>query len=60
MSNQAIFILKILLFSTGLSFSIKYGGKYLSLQPTTATALIIVLAPSLIIGFVLGWQYYRV
>ena len=60
MNDRAVFILKILLFSTGLSFSIKYGGEYLSLQPTTATALIIVLTPSLIIGFILGWRYYRV
>ncbi|MEL6580079.1 MAG: hypothetical protein AAFQ14_10020 [Cyanobacteria bacterium J06621_12] len=60
MNNQAIFIFKILLLSTGLSLLVKYGGKYLHLQPTNSTALTIVLMPSLIIGIVLGWQYYRV
>ena len=58
--NQAIFILKIIAISWGLSALIKYGGKYLHLQPTTATALIIVLMPSLVIGLILGWRYYRV
>ncbi|MEM6610739.1 MAG: hypothetical protein AAF652_00490 [Cyanobacteria bacterium P01_C01_bin.72] len=59
MNNQAIFILKILLLSTGLSLLIKYGGAYLHLQPTSSTALTIVLMPSLVIGLILGWQYYR-
>lgn len=58
--NQAIFILKIVAISWGLSILIKYGGEYLHLQPTAATALIIVLMPSLIIGLILGWRYYRV
>ena len=59
MSDRAVFILKILLFSTGLSFLVKYGGEYLPLQPTTTTALIIVLTPSLTVGFILGWRYSR-
>ncbi|MEO0925326.1 MAG: hypothetical protein AAFY63_05580 [Cyanobacteria bacterium J06643_13] len=59
MNHQIKFIAKILLLSTGLSLLIKYGGKYLPLQPTNVTALAIVLMPSLIIGFVLGWQYSR-
>ncbi|MEO1466524.1 MAG: hypothetical protein AAFR89_09940 [Cyanobacteria bacterium J06633_1] len=59
MNHQIKFIVKILLLSTGLSLLIKYGGKYLPLQPTNVTALAIVLMPSLIIGFVLGWQYSR-
>lgn len=57
MNNQTIFIFKILLFSTGLSLLIKYGGGYLHLQPTTATALTLVLTPSVVIGLVLGWRY---
>ena len=60
MNNQAIFIFKIIVISWGLSVLIKYGGEYLHLQPTTATALIIVLMPSLIIGLILGWRYYQV
>ncbi|MEL6500117.1 MAG: hypothetical protein AAFQ23_01750 [Cyanobacteria bacterium J06623_1] len=59
MNHQIKFIVKILLLSTGLSLLIKYGGKYLPLQPTNVTALAIVLMPSLIIGLVLGWQYSR-
>ncbi|MEL6910536.1 MAG: hypothetical protein AAFR62_06285 [Cyanobacteria bacterium J06629_2] len=59
MNHQIKFIAKILLLSTGLSLLIKYGGKYLPLQPTNVTALAIVLMPSLIIGLVLGWQYSR-
>ena len=60
MNSQAIFILKILLLSTGLSFLIKFGGGYLALHPSTPTALTIVLTPSLAIGLVLGWRYYQV
>jgi hypothetical protein len=59
-ANQAIFIFKILLWSTGLSLLVKYGGGYLRLQPTTATVLTIVLMPSLVIGLILGWRYYQV
>ena len=59
MNTQANFIFKILLISTGISILIKYGGRYTLLKPTTGTALTIVLLPSLIIGLVLGWQYYR-
>ena len=58
--GRASFILKIVLLSAGLSYLIKYGGAYLPLQPTTATALAIVLTPSLAIGLILGWRYYRV
>lgn len=58
--NQAFFIGKILLWSTGLSLLVKYGGGYLELQPTTATALTIVLVPSLVIGLILGWRYSQV
>ncbi|MBE9045335.1 hypothetical protein IQ255_13165 [Pleurocapsales cyanobacterium LEGE 10410] len=59
MNTQTGFIFKVLLISTGLSILIKYGGPYTLLEPTTATALTIVLLPSLVIGLVLGWQYYR-
>ncbi len=58
MDTQTLgFVLKILLLSTVLSLLIKYGGQYLPLTPTTTTALIIVLAPSLLIGLILGWRY---
>ena len=60
MNNQALFILKILLISTGLSLLIKYGGQFLHLEPTNTTALIIVLTPSLAIGLLLGGRYNKI
>ena len=57
MNTKAGFIFKILLVSTLLSILIKYGGEYVPIQPTTTTAIIIVLFPSVAIGFLLGWQY---
>ncbi|PSB11878.1 hypothetical protein C7B62_03945 [Pleurocapsa sp. CCALA 161] len=60
MDNQAIFVFKILLLSLGLSLLVKYGGRYLELQPTTITVLTIVLMPSLAIGLILGWRYWQV
>ena len=59
MNTQAGFIFKVLFLSTAISLSIKYGGQYLGLKPTIATALAIVLLPSLIAGLILGWRYYR-
>ena len=59
MNTQLGFILKILLLSAVISLAIKYGGQYLALQPTVSTALAIVLLPSLIIGFNLGWRYLQ-
>ncbi len=59
MNTQVGFVLKIILFSTGLSLLIKYGGQYLLLKPTTSTALTIVLTPSLVFGLILGWRYYK-
>jgi hypothetical protein len=59
MSTQAGFVLKIFLLSAVVSLAIKYGGEYLWLEPTTMTALAIVLLPSLIIGSILGWRYNR-
>ena len=59
MNTQARFIGKILLLSTGISYLIKYGGRYVPIQPTTLTATIIVLLPSMVIGLILGWQYLQ-
>ena len=60
MNTQVGFIFKILLVSTLLSILIKYGGEYVPIQPTTTTAMIIVLFPSVAIGFLLGWQYLKI
>jgi hypothetical protein len=59
MSSQAGLIIKILLLSIALSLLIKYGGRYLSLEATTTTALTVVLLPSMIIGLILGWRYSK-
>ena len=59
MDTQAGFILKIILYSTGLSILLKYGGQLVAIKPTTTLVLIIVLLPSLIIGLVLGQNYQK-
>ena len=59
MDTQAGFILKIFLYSTGLSILIKYGGQLIVIEPTTTLVLIIVLLPSLIIGLILGRNYQQ-
>ncbi len=59
MDTQTGFLIKVLLLSIALSFLIKYGGRYVPIQPTNAIATIIVILPSLIIGFILGWQYLK-
>lgn len=59
MDTQAVFVLKIFLYSTGLSFLIKYGGQLVTIEPTTILVLTIVLFPSLIIGLVLGQNYQQ-
>jgi len=59
MNTQVGFIVKILLYSTALSYLIKYGGQHLTIEPTNVLVIAIVLAPSLIIGLILGSQYYK-
>jgi divalent metal cation (Fe/Co/Zn/Cd) transporter len=59
MNTQFGFIVKILLFSTALSFLIKYGGRFLSIQPTNIIVLGIVLLPTIILAVLLIWQYDR-
>ncbi len=57
MNTQTGFVIKILLLSTALSVLIKYGGRYIPIQPTNAIAIALVFLPSLIVGSILGWQY---
>lgn len=59
MNSQAGFIFKVLLLSTGLSIAIKYGGRYLPLEPNNLLAASVVCLPSLLIGLILGWQYWK-
>jgi hypothetical protein len=57
MSDQAGFVLKVVLLSTVISCVIKYGGRLLTLNPTNYLVLTIVLLPSLIMAITLGRQY---
>ncbi|MEL6442264.1 MAG: hypothetical protein AAFQ80_23835 [Cyanobacteria bacterium J06621_8] len=57
--EAAGFVFKVLLWSTGLSLLVKYGGSYLALLPTATNALIIVFMPSLILSLVLSWRYWQ-
>ncbi len=59
MTTQAGFIGKILFFSLILSITIKYGGQLLSLSPTLAIVLTMVLLPTVIVALTLGWQYQK-
>ena len=59
MDTQTGFVIKVLLLSAVLSFLIKYGGRYILIQPTNAIATVIVISPSIVIGLVLGWQYIK-
>ena len=56
MTTQAGFISKILFFSLILSIMIKYGGQFLSLSPTLAIVLTMVLLPTVMVALTLGWQ----
>jgi hypothetical protein len=47
---------KVMLASLALSVAIKYGGPYLPLSGTAATAVVMVLSPSLILAIALGWD----
>jgi hypothetical protein len=56
MNERTLFIIKILFLSTLISVVIKYGGRFLPIPPTTLTALILVLLPTIIIAFALIWR----
>ncbi len=57
--GMGAFILKVLGASALISIAIKYGGAYLRLQPTPLTALILVLAPSLLMAIAFGVRWQR-
>ncbi|HBB32642.1 MAG TPA: hypothetical protein DDZ80_26740 [Cyanobacteria bacterium UBA8803] len=56
MDTQINFILKVLILSVGISVLIKYGGPSLPIDPTTANALIGILAPTFILAIALLWR----
>jgi hypothetical protein len=52
-------ILKVLVVSILVSFAIQYGGPLLPITPTTATVLIAVLSPTILMVVALGWRWQR-
>jgi hypothetical protein len=49
MTNQVIFLTKVILSSIFLSFLVKYGGGFLPLPANSYVALTMVLSPPLIL-----------
>ncbi len=56
MNDTVAFVVKILILSTLLSVLIKYGGQLLSISPTVAIAIAVILLPSIIMAIALGWR----
>lgn len=52
-------ILKVLVFSTGLSIAIKYGASALAIPPTTTSVMIAVWFPATIAALMLGWRWQQ-
>jgi hypothetical protein len=59
METQALFVLKVLVFSAGLSILIKYGGSTLDIAPTLTNVLLAVLMPTLIMTITLLWRTFQ-
>lgn len=55
-SNQIIFIFKVVFVSTLFSFLVKYGGRLLTIKPNNFLVIIIVLLPSFVLGLILGFR----
>lgn len=56
MNNKITFLLKVLLFSLGLSILIKVVGPLLSIPASSAIALVAVCLPSMILGILFTWR----
>ncbi|HHP7246097.1 MAG TPA: hypothetical protein ACFE0H_15570 [Elainellaceae cyanobacterium] len=56
MGKNIGFILKILGISTIAAIAIKYAAPYLNIPATPATAISIVLLPSMIMAVLLSWR----
>jgi hypothetical protein len=57
--TQANFLLKVLIFSAGVSVLIKYGGPSVPVAATSINALIAVVTPSLILAIALLWRAWK-
>jgi hypothetical protein len=54
MGTQANFVLKVLIFSAGISVLIKYGGPSLPLAATRVNTLIAVVTPAFVLAITLA------
>jgi hypothetical protein len=57
MENKLGLVLKVFLFSTLLSFLIKYAAPSLMIPGTDTIALVMVLLPSIVIAIALLWRF---
>jgi hypothetical protein len=57
MENKLGLILKVFLFSTLLSYLIKYAAPSLMIPGTDVVALIMVLSPAVIMAIALLWRF---
>jgi hypothetical protein len=53
---MAGFIVKVFGLSALISVAIKYGAPYLAVPETNATAIAVVLLPSILMAIALGWR----
>ncbi|NJK62371.1 MAG: hypothetical protein HC921_06495 [Synechococcaceae cyanobacterium SM2_3_1] len=58
-SSAPILLLKLLLLSLGLSFTLKQGGPLLALPAATPTLLILICLPGLGVALILFWLTQR-
>ncbi|MBD1808014.1 hypothetical protein H6F98_21530 [Microcoleus sp. FACHB-SPT15] len=59
MSTQVNFILKVLIFSGGISTLIKYGGSSLPVEATAVNALIAIVTPTIVLAIALLWRAWN-
>lgn len=59
MSTQANFILKVLIFSGGISTLIKYGGSSLPIEANSVNALMAIVTPTIVLAIALLWRAWN-
>jgi hypothetical protein len=59
MGTQANFLLKVLIFSAGISVLIKYGGPRLPVAATSVNMIVAVLTPTFILAIALLWRAWN-
>ncbi len=59
MQDKLITIFKILLLSTFISLTLKYGGKMVSISPSLINVMIAVFFPSVVMAGLLLWRWKK-